>query len=141
MAGMSLRFVLRPAVAGAALALLAGCLFPVGDEDAAPPVACTAEARASVSVTVADAAGAPLGGAVVTWQVDGGPPQPADCVDFEPGPGGCARFVAGWEVPGTIRVAAAKPGFRAAAATVVVEMDAAGCHVVGREVELRLLPA
>lgn len=102
---------------------------------------CTMEARASVVVTVVDAAGAPLPDATVTWSTGGGEPQAAECWD-----GSCA---AGYEVSGEITVYASisqeteDPCCWLAdgtSSTVTVPMTEDGCHVETQELTLTLEP-
>jgi hypothetical protein len=113
------------------LGLMAGC---ADDDTTTDGIACTAEARSSVTVTVVDGNGDPVTDATVTYTVDGGDPQQA-----EPFPDG--TFVAGWELAGTFTVTAQKDGFLPAQETVTVAMDEVGCHVVSQTVQLVLLPA
>jgi len=123
------------------LALLLGSAGScAGNSGVAGPPACTEEARASVMVSVVDAGVTPILGAAVTWRANGGESQSAECVDFDLPPSACTRFVAGWEVSGTIDIRAEKGGFRPAAATVQVPMDEVGCHVVTQRVSLVMLP-
>lgn len=107
-----------------AVVFLAGCP-PIDD-----PV-CTDEARASVSVSVVDDAGTFLSDATVVFSVDGGADEPCELV-------GDTSFVCGWERAGEIVVKASKAGLMGDNETVVVEMDADGCHVVGQAIEILL---
>lgn len=113
--------------AAPALLALAGC---GGADD---PIVCTTEARASVVVQVVDAAGAPLAGATVSYRVDSGPEQTAECSETA---GACATFVAGREVVGDFSIRAEKAGSQAATASVTVQRDV--CHVITREVVMTL---
>lgn len=131
----------RPARLSALLAaLLLGTAGSCMGDGVPMPQACTEEARASVMVSVLDGAGGPFPGAAVTWRANGGEAQAAECVDFTQPPAACSRFVAGWEVSGTIEVRAEKRGFVPAAAATTVPMDEFGCHVVTRELSLVMLP-
>lgn len=119
-----------PIIGTAASLLLAlgGC----GGTDEA--IFCTAEARASVMVQVVDAAGAPLAGATVSYRVDSGREQAAEC--YAP-PDGCSTFVAGREIAGDFSIRAEKVGFQPAAASVTVQRDV--CHVTTGEVVMTLV--
>ena len=103
-------------------------------------VACTEEARASVMVSVVDAVGSPLAGAVVTYLVNGVQPGTAECADPSTPAAQCSLFVAGYELAGAFEIAATRGGYRTARANVEVPMDEAGCHVVTRQVTLQLFP-
>lgn len=96
-----------------------------------PGVDCTMMAAASVGVTVTDEAGAPLGDAEVVYSADGGAEQP--CEDF-----GGGEWVCGWEVQGEVTVTARAEGYTEQSASVVVALDADGCHVVQEFVDLAL---
>lgn len=108
-----------------ALLALSACEFEPGPAD------CTMEARSSVSVTVTDAAGAPLSDAAVVYSVDGGAEQAC-----EPMSGGA--WVCGWEVSGVFQITASAEGYEAQSAEVEVGMTEDGCHVVGEVLELAL---
>lgn len=122
--------------------VLLGFLAAACSAEGEPPddMVCTEEARASVMVAVADGAGAPLPGALVTYRVDGGPSLVAECADPGLPAGACALFVAGYEVAGEFTLRAEKGGFRPVEATTTVRRDASGCHVITRQVTLALVP-
>ena len=113
------------------LTLASGCSDEESDD-----VVCTDEARASVVVRVVDATGAPLPGAMVTYRVDRGPRQSAECSEL---PGTCTHFVAGFEVAGDFTIRAERAGFQPATASIRVERDV--CHVRTQELLLTLVPA
>jgi hypothetical protein len=122
----------------AALSLLVAC----GDKDAEDSgpggVACTEEARSSVTVALVDAAGAPIPAEaepVVEYAVDGGAAVPCDSLD------GGASFVCGYEVDGALTISASATGFAPASEVVEVPMTEDGCHVVSQSLTLALSPA
>lgn len=118
-------------VAVLVLALVAGCGDTGVDE-----VACTTEARHSVVVRVVDVVGVPLAGATVTYRVDGGPVQTAECLEPLQA---CTVFVAGSELAGQFAIRAERPGFVPATASATVLRDV--CHVVTRELVMALAAA
>lgn len=106
--------------------LFAGCVDP----------ACTTEARSSVDVSVVDATGAVQKDAKVTFSVDGGADEPAECVGPSGG-GACDAWVAGFERTGSFTVKAeSADGTKQASQTVVVTADE--CHVVSQSMTLTL---
>lgn len=99
-------------------------------------IACTAEAVASVSVTVVDEAGQRVEDARVTFTRDGGAEEQAECVPVVMGTG-CARWVAGWEQPGDFVIkATSADGARQAQGQASV--DDGTCHVEGQSLQLTL---
>ena len=83
---MPISKILAVASLGFAFAHLPACSF----------AECTAELRWSVSITVVDAQGQVVADAKVTFTIDGGQEQAAQCI--EPGDGGaCSTWVAGAE--------------------------------------------
>ncbi|MCK6587603.1 MAG: hypothetical protein HUU21_25105 [Polyangiaceae bacterium] len=105
-----------------------------GTGGAGGQVACTLEARSSVSVKVNDAMGIPVLDAIVTFSVDGGAEQDAECVQTAAA-GGCEAWVAGWEVAGTFEIkAVSADGMSQDTETVVVTKDE--CHVISQSVTL-----
>ena len=123
--------------------LLAAC--PTVKDDETGGTACTELAAVSVSVSVVDPAGDPLAPTAVTWSVDGAAPEAAQCWNEA-----CTEFAAGTEIAGEITVTATLSGpaeevgcvyDSEASQTVTVEMDAEGCHVVGKQVTLTLDPS
>ena len=104
-------------------------------------VACTTEVVPSVVIAIIDAPGFPLPGATVTYSVDDENELEAECIDpMDALSGECTRFVAGWEVTGDFIIVAEKESFQPAEASVIVELDEVGCHVVTQEIELTLVP-
>ncbi len=93
-------------------------------------VVCTEEARASVQVTVVDAAGTDLNDADVSFSVDGGGTFDA-CDDVDTG-----AWVCGWEVDGAITIRAEAVGFITDEQTVTVASDE--CHVIGQTLQITL---
>src|SRR5262245_14915151 len=65
-----------------------------------PPVACLDYAVTSVSINVVDDQGAPVPTAHVTFSIDGGPEQDAECFGFEDPSAGCTEWDAAWEKAG-----------------------------------------
>lgn len=124
----------------ASLALLGAALVGCGDSSSGgdPGVVCPAIAAGSVQVSVVDAQGAAVLDAKVTYSVDGGAEQPADCVALSGA--GCSRWVAGWERTGSFVVrAASADGAKQAEAAVVVVKSGGDCpHVVQQAVKLTL---
>ena len=101
---------------------------------------CTLEARASVVVAVVNPTGAPLPGTTITYRVDGGEAQAAVCADPSVLLEACTVFVAGFEVAGNFTIQGQKAGFNLALASVRVEQDETGCHVLTQELTLPLTP-
>ncbi|MDI1475107.1 hypothetical protein [Polyangium sp. y55x31] len=95
---------------------------------AAEEIPCTLEARASVTVTVLDAEGAPVSDAVVRYSVRDEPAR--DCESFTDG-----EYVCGWETSGHFFITATR-GAEAATAALFVWWG--GCHVRSERVTLRL---
>ncbi len=108
-----------------ALLCVAGLVGCDGDE-----VACTLEARSSVTVTVVDEVGTAIPDPTVTYAVDGGAEQACEAMN--------GVFVCGYEVEGFFEITADAEGFAPETATVTVESDA--CHVIGQQVEITLRP-
>jgi hypothetical protein len=103
--------------------LVAGC----GDVD--DGIACTTEARSSVTVSVVDASGAPVTDATVQYSVDKGPMTNCE----QPGPDGA--YVCGYEQKGSFIITATR-GAMTGTATVTVTADE--CHVIGQTVKITL---
>ena len=100
-------------------------------------VACTEEARSSVTVSLVDDAGAAIPAEaepVVEYAVDGGAAEPCDSIDG-------ASFVCGYEVAGELTISASASGFAPASEVVEVPMTADGCHVESQSLTLALSPA
>ncbi|MBI5545408.1 MAG: hypothetical protein HY901_16100 [Deltaproteobacteria bacterium] len=111
------------------------CTIVVVAGSSACGTSCTMEARTSVLVTVKDTAGNVVGDAQVTYHVDAGVEQQAQC----PGStaSSCARWTLGYEDAGTfVVVAKSADGTKQAEKSVVVVKDA--CHVQTEEVTLVL---
>ncbi|MDZ7812843.1 MAG: hypothetical protein U5L74_06910 [Ideonella sp.] len=96
-----------------------------GDDDGA----CTAEARASIALTVVDDLGAPVAAADVSYRVDGGAAQTLVC-------GSSGTCNVAYEISGVFAVSASKSGYLSAAGTVTVNRDV--CHVVTQSLTLTL---
>ena len=95
-------------------------------------IACTAEARTSVLLTVVDQLNVPLPGVNVTYQVNGGATQIQACETT-------GRCAIAFEVSGTFSIAASKAGYTPASGTVTVTRDA--CHVITESLTLTLRSA
>ncbi|MCK6503934.1 hypothetical protein L6R53_11130 [Myxococcota bacterium] len=96
---------------------------------------CTTEARASVQLTVVDAAGATIPDASATYTIESESwPAPQDCEDL-----GGGTLVCGWEVEDTFHIEVEAPGY--AARTLEVEVGGDECHVITEQVEVVLDPA
>lgn len=123
------------------LLMLLACPPSSSDSDSGP-TACTTIAAASTNISVVDPTGAPLTeGVTVQWSTDNTNWQDAECM------GDCSTWVAGWEVSGTIYLAATYEMDTSdpccwyndyETTTVDVPMDEAGCHVVGQMVTITL---
>jgi hypothetical protein len=121
---------LRSALSFAMVSLfgLAGCgANPV----AGPGVACTTEARSSVTAKVVDKTGAIVSDAVVTFSVDGGAAEM--CETFPDGTG----YVCGHERAGQFTVSATK-GADTKTQTVTVKKTDDGCHVDSQSITITL---
>ncbi|HEY3446689.1 MAG TPA: hypothetical protein VGK67_10015 [Myxococcales bacterium] len=102
------------------------CVIVVAAGTSACVTTCTAEARASVVVTVVDAAEKVVTDAKVTFRVDGGVEQKAECQGTYANM--CDKWHAGLEDSGTfVIVATSADGTKRAEKTVVVKRDE--CHV------------
>lgn len=91
---------------------------------------CTNEARASVTVKVVDASGAPVTDASVTFSVDGAPAQA--CESFPDG-----SYVCGFEIAGEFIIGASRAGV-SKLDKVTIGKTADGCHVEGKSITLTL---
>lgn len=96
-----------------------------GDDEGA----CTAEARASVALTVVDDLSAPVAAADVSYRVDGGATQTLVC-----GSSGTCNLA--YELSGAFAVSASKSGYLPASGTVTVNRDV--CNVVTQKLTLTL---
>jgi hypothetical protein len=100
-------------------------------------VTCTLEARASVQVTVVDVMGIAALDAMVTYSVNGGLDEDAECVR-PAAAGGCEEWVAGYEQAGAFVIkAVSADGAAKAEESVTVAKDE--CHVMTQMVELTLM--
>jgi hypothetical protein len=93
-------------------------------------IACTTEARSSVSLQVLDEAGAVIPDLTVSYTVDGG--ASAACDNFMDGAWAC-----GYEQVGTFEISVSAPGFETQTLSLVVEADV--CHVITEVEEITLL--
>lgn len=104
------------------LALLSAC----GPDE----VACTTEARASITLTVTAPDGSAIPDATGRWITSDG------------GSGDCEAigdsFACGWEVAGDFTLTIQAPGYQDAERTVTVTADA--CHVTGQTLAVELTP-
>lgn len=94
-------------------------------------VDCTEQAVPSILVVVEGASEETLTGVAVTYAPEGGD-DPAACTEFD------GQWTCGTEEAGTFVVSASADGHTTETATVTVEMDEDGCHVVTEEVTLTL---
>lgn len=92
-------------------------------------VACTLEARASVIINTVDPGAAPIAGAVVTYQINGGPLQTQNC----PAVGVCS---VGSEQSGRFKLTVSKAGYVSQYTEVQVNADE--CHVLSERVTVVL---
>jgi hypothetical protein len=118
---------------------LVPALVACGDKDADDSdvggIACTEEARSSVSLSLVSG-GAPIpmsANPVAEFSVDAGASFTACEAVFD---AANAEFVCGYEVAGTFLIRASADGFAPGETEVVVEADE--CHVIGQVVELEL---
>lgn len=94
-------------------------------------IACTTEARSSVSLQVRDESGAIIPDSSLSFTVDGGAATP--CESWTEGEWAC-----GWEQAGSFEITASAPGFEPQVLEVEVEADV--CHVITEVVEVVLVP-
>jgi hypothetical protein len=92
---------------------------------------CTTIIIPSVMVTVVDDLGSPTTADEVTWSVDGGESQPAECDND-----GCTEWRAGEDAAGEVTVTATLND-QTISDTVTVPMAADGCHVVTQALTLQ----
>ena len=118
-------------------AALVGVLSVTGCGGGEEEQVCDASAAVSVAITVVDQDGAQVPEAVVTWSVDGGEPQNADCMNDV--------CFAGYEVAGEFTITATYDWtsddgccWASDTATANVTVEQGECHVVGQSVTLTL---
>ena len=99
---------------------------------------CTLEARSSVLVTVAGPVGTIVDDAHLTFTVNGGPEQVAECVSLsDTSAKGCTRWMAGTETSGDFTLTATSAdGQHTKQLQVSVSEDR--CHVITQEVTITL---
>ncbi len=95
-------------------------------------VACTEEARSSVTVHVTDAAGTALQGATVSYTVDGGASTPCDDLGD--------AFVCAYEVDGAFVIRVEADGYEPRDVEVNVGRTADDCHVESEVLDVALTP-
>lgn len=117
--------------------LLSACGGDTDDTGSSGGVACTTEARASVQVTVVDVMGVAVLDATVTFSVDGGAEEDAECVRTAAA-GGCEEWVAGFEQAGAF-VVRAESADGAAKDEESVKVTKGECHVTTQTVTLTLM--
>ena len=108
-----------------------------------PETVCDASAMASVTISVTDLDGEPLSPTALTYTVDGGQAQDAECMNAD-----CSSAVAGWEQAGAFAITAvldeelegAPCCWYLDSQTVEVEVTQGECHVDGQQVEIQLDP-
>jgi hypothetical protein len=110
---------------------LAGCGSEDTGDGAGPGgVGCTEEARASVSVKVVDASGAPISDASVTFSVDGAAAQA--CENFSNG-----NYACGFEIAGEFIIGVSR-GNESKLDKLTIGKTADGCHVDGKTITITL---
>jgi len=100
-------------------------------------VACTEEARSSVTLDVVDENSDPLTDATVTFTIDGGSTEEAEC--FDSSTNGCSDYVLAYEQAGVFNIAVSKDGYITAEESITVGMTDDGCHVDGQVVTITLI--
>jgi hypothetical protein len=129
----------RPSAAFAAFAALLA-IAGVPHLAACIGLSCSHDVKPSVEITVIALMGEEevvQTDAVVTFSLDGGAEQPAECVTPVTGGGGCEAFRAGLEQTGSFVVkATSADGTKLAEVT--VDVDADECHVITQSVKLTL---
>jgi hypothetical protein len=119
-----------------AVLVLSGILAACSDEIEQGEF-CTLESRASVVVSVVDPQGKAVEDARVTFSLDGGPDQQAECGDRGGTSGGCARWLAEWERPGDFLITVTSAdGKQSAHQQISVGEDR--CHVITENVTVTL---
>lgn len=109
----------------ASSAILTACGSGNGSDD----LACTAEARSSVSLTVLDTLGLPIRTYDVAFQINNGAMQNVSCNSSD----ACAIE---YEKSGVFSMTVSKPGFNSTSLDVTVTRDA--CHVMTQHATLTL---
>lgn len=104
------------------LLCLSACQPPEDD------IACTEEARVSVSVEVVDAEGADILDAIVQFDAGDGA---VDCESWD------GVFACGTEIAGELEILISAPGFEDHSETVTVEADK--CHVLSEDLRVELV--
>ena len=118
-------------------ALFSALLLTACDEE----TVCDASAMASVTITVTDLDGEPLSPTALTYTIDGGQAQDAECMSDD-----CSSAVAGWEQAGVFEITAVLDEemegdpccWYLDSQTVEVEVTQGECHVDGQQVEIQL---
>lgn len=113
------------------LLLVSACDFSFGEPGDTGGTACTELAAASLTLEVVGGQGQKLLDATATFTVDGG--ESSACESW-----GDGSFVCGIEQAGHIEATIEAEGFVTGSTLVDVEMDEAGCHVVGQAVTVQL---
>lgn len=120
--------LVRPIAVGALALLMTAC----GGGSTADGLACIAEARPSVLLTVVDPQNAPLAGVTASFQVNGGSAQSQAC-DAN---GLCALAL---DLAGEFSISASRSGYLPASGTLRVSRDT--CNVITARLTLTLRPA
>lgn len=120
---------MRPFVL-ASIALLS---LPLAACETSTSVDCTAEARASVQLTVVDAQGAAVSEATAIYSGGGFADEPCT--------GTSDVLVCGWEVSGPVGITVRAPGFADETLTVTVPRTEDDCHVVTQQQTVTLVAA
>jgi hypothetical protein len=99
---------------------------------------CTLEARPSVVVTVVGPVGTIIEDAHVTFTVNGGPEQAAECHFPSSTPArGCTKWMAGWEASGEFTLTATSADGQSSR-QLQVSVSEDRCHVITEDVTITL---
>jgi hypothetical protein len=97
---------------------------------------CTLDSRPSVVVTVVNPVGTIVDDARVTFSLNGGPEQLAECAAAPHPSGGCTKWMAERETPGAFTLRATSVNGEHTQQQISVSADE--CHVITEEVTLML---
>ncbi|MCC7460017.1 MAG: hypothetical protein IT286_01825 [Proteobacteria bacterium] len=104
-------------------------------------IACTEEARSSVTLKIVDAdTEEVLDIANVTYSVDGGTETTTGCTDDEAFVDHCGTFPVTYEVAGEFEITVSSPGYEDKTRTTTIVKTEDGCHVVGKLLTFKMNP-